>query len=40
MEDCSTNWELSYTIISVDWIGLDLCCLMTPGLSQDIQCHM
>ena len=21
-------------------IGLDLCCLMTPGLSKDIQCHV
>ena len=28
--------KLNYTI-KLD--GLDLCCLMTPGLSKDIQCH-
>ena len=21
-------------------VGLGLCCLMTPGLSKDIQCHV
>ena len=22
------------------WVGLGLCCLMTPGLSKDIWCHV
>ena len=24
----------------MDWFGLVLCCLMTPGLSKDTKCHV
>ena len=26
--------------VLLQWVGLVLCCLMTPGLSKDIRCHV
>ena len=31
---------LRVILVQGGWVGLGLCCLMTPGLSKDIQCHV
>ena len=30
----------SLKVLQLSWVGLGLCCLMTPGLSKDIRCHV